>query len=506
MTETTATLQEVKDTFQKWLHLDGDLDVIDVVMAASIDRRVPGDPLWLLLISPSGGTKTEIVRANTTKYAYTLDSLTSHTLISGKIERDKQGNLLPVKGILSQIDGKVLIIKDLTVILGTRQEERDAIFSQLRSIYDGYIECGFGTSDKPIRVSARIGLIAAVTPAVDHYTKMYNQLGERFLKIRHNPDSEKATEKAMANMGKEEQMRQELSDAVSRFLNYLEVPKIEPVSAAFLKQIQRLAQATAILRTPVTINFWKYEVNSALTPSVEYPTRLSKQLLKLAYCLAAVRGKTTVTEVEIQTVQRVARDTAYPNRIRIIVAMENLGNQVPTLGGMKGTISSQGTQYTTREIAGAADIPLSTCWRELKELEYLNVVQYERVEEISNSYTGSTKHSPEKDGWILKNQSLRVLVTPFSVSKNTSGCSSFLEGGLDKGKIEKKNNVVEEREGAQDPLVFSETEKEEEYLPLVLCETGKAGYPLGFNETGKEPSSELKEREEISMKGRINHE
>jgi hypothetical protein len=41
-------------------------------------------------------------------------------------------------------------------------------------------------------------------------------------------------------------------------------------------------------------------------------------------------------------------------------------------------------------------------------------------------------------------------------------------------------------------------EKEEEHDPLVLCETGKAGYPLGFNETGKELSSEFKEREEIS--------
>jgi hypothetical protein len=233
---------------------------------------------------------------------------------------------------------------------------------------------------------------------------MYVQLGERFLKIRHNPDKEKATAKAMMNLGKEDEMREELSFVVERFLTTLKDVKVEPVSSEFSSEIQHLAQATAILRTPVSINFWKFEVNCALTPSVEFPTRLSKQLLKLAYELAVVRRSPCITNAEMETVRRIARDTVYPNRLKIVKTMIK-------------TVEHE-AEYTTREIADKTDIPLSTCWRELKELEYLGVVKYEKVEEVYNNYTQATRHVPEKDGWTLRLKSLDVL---FSVSLNPSG-------------------------------------------------------------------------------------
>ncbi len=467
-----ATLQEVKEVFQKWLYLDSDHEVIDVIMACSIDRLVPGDPLWLMLISASGGTKTEIVRANTSDMAYTLDSLTAHTLISGKLEPDEEGNMVPVQGILPQLDGKVLIIKDFTLILGKRSEERDEIFSQLRAGYDGYLEYGYGTTGTPVRVHANFGLIAAVTPAVDHYGKLQGTLGERFLKIRHNPDRKLATEKALSNLGKEEEMRKELQEITWRLLDnfHKEPKKIEAVSPEVLSVILKLANATATLRTPVSINFYRYEINNSLTPSIEYPTRLSKQLLKLAICLALVRGKTVVSEEELKTVQRVAKDTVYPHRIKILEALKK-----------------DDQQYTTREIAEATEIPLSTCWRELKELEYLNVVKHEKIEVDHYGYSGTvigSKHVPEKDGWTLLDPTLRILILPFGplngrsdhnmfVSLNTSG-----EGIGEKGGIKEK-----EGEGAGAPLVVSETKK--------------ASASLGFSGTTqvpKVPSSDSEDR------------
>lgn len=60
---TPATLEGVKAVFRKWLFIGADDEVIDVIMACAIDRKLSGDPLWLFLISPSGGTKTEIVRS-----------------------------------------------------------------------------------------------------------------------------------------------------------------------------------------------------------------------------------------------------------------------------------------------------------------------------------------------------------------------------------------------------------------------------------------------------------
>lgn len=125
---------------------------------------------------------------------------------------------------------------------------------------------------------------------------------------------------------------------------------------------------------------------------IEYPTRLSKQLLKLAYALAITRGKTEITDEELITVKRVGRDTCVPNRIKILEIMRNTSDQ-----------------YKTSMLADQTKKPLVTCWRELKEMEYLGVVDYEKVEESAGAY-GSLKHFPEKDGWRLLDSKLLNLL------------------------------------------------------------------------------------------------
>ena len=356
--ENQLKLSELKDVFKKWLFIGSDEEVIDVILSAAVDRRIKGDPLWMALISPSGGTKTELVRSLKNDDIYTLDSVTAHTFISGKVDKDEEGKPIPVLGILKEIDKKVLVIKDFTVLLGKRREDRDEIFSQLRSLYDGYIEFAFGTSAQPVRIEANIGLIIACTPAIDTFTKMYLQLGERFLKIRHHPDSKKATHKALQNLGKEEQMRDELIDATSRFLKYLNFDDTPTISEMYSLLIEDISLSVAILRTPVPINFWKFEINDAAQPVTEYPTRLVKQLMKLAYSLAIIRGRKNVTKEDLETVKRVARDTCVPNRVAVI----------------KNMLTPPNAQFTTSTIARNAKIPLATCWRELKEMEYLGLV------------------------------------------------------------------------------------------------------------------------------------
>lgn len=288
--DSPATLKDVHHAFTSWLELDGDLDFIDVVLAASIDRALPGEPVWLFVIANSGGTKTETLRTlSSLPFAYSLDSLTGHTIISGKVELDEERQLRPIKGILPSIDNHVLVIKDFTIILSKRVEERDEIFSQLRGLHDGYLEFAFGTLREPIRIKANIGLIAGTTPIIDIYGKLSGILGERFLKIRHTVDSGKVGHRAVSNLGKEPKMRRELSAVVSRFLTNLKVTDYS-FSSKTADFIVSLAKATAILRTPVLMKFWRFEVTEASTPSIEYPTRLSKQLLKLGKLLANLRG------------------------------------------------------------------------------------------------------------------------------------------------------------------------------------------------------------------------
>jgi hypothetical protein len=110
--------------------------------------------VWLLIVAPSGGTKTELIRSvKNYPGMYTLSSLTSKTLISGKIHKNKEGDQeVKVFGLAQKLNGQVLLIKDFTIILDLPAAERGEIFAQLRDLYDGYIEKGFGNFPEPIRI------------------------------------------------------------------------------------------------------------------------------------------------------------------------------------------------------------------------------------------------------------------------------------------------------------------------------------------------------------------
>lgn len=396
-----VALPQVEEKFLKWLEMSGDVEFLEIILAARCERALQGDAVWLFAVSNSGGTKTEIIRSLDAPDVYSLDSLTRHTLISGKVEADPEtGRMRPVKGILASLDKHVLVIKDFTIILSKRVEERDEIFSQLRGLHDGYLEFGFGTSNEPIRVKANIGLIAATTPAIDMYGKLSTMLGERFLKVRHKADSQKTAAQAARNLGKEILIRRELKNVVRGFIANLKFYdyKTEEVTEPIIK----LAHATAILRTPVLLKFWRYEVNEACTPNIEYPTRLTKQLLKLAKLLANIRSHSRIDDSDLATIQRVARDTCVPNRVKIVKEL------------------LRGFPLKTREIADRTTIPLMTSWRELKELEYLGVLTYQQTYEIDKY--NNRHHTPENDGWtLLCPETLQILFDEISVPQTSNG-------------------------------------------------------------------------------------
>ena len=314
-----STLEELYKTYEYWLYLtDLNKEAIDVVLAAALDRDIPGDPFWLYLIAPPGGVKTEIIKA-LTKYPkiYTLDFLTTATFISGKVAKDKEtGEFYPVAGILDQIDGMVLVIKDLTVILSSPDITRTEIYGQLRAIWDGKLEKGVGTLKEPIRVYAKIGIIAGVTPAIDRYTKAHNILGERFLKVRLHFDTQKTTEAAFKNFGQEVKMREDLSTATAYYLNRVRSTRPYPrVTGQQMKDLIQIAHYIALMRTRIMGRYYGGLLTEPYLTEPEVPTRVVKQLKKLAIGLALVRGHNVeVTDKDMATVKRVAEDCSIPVR------------------------------------------------------------------------------------------------------------------------------------------------------------------------------------------------
>ena len=57
-----TALLATHDMFRRWLHLP-DTGALDAVLGAVAANRIEGDPVWLLLVGPPGGGKSEILNA-----------------------------------------------------------------------------------------------------------------------------------------------------------------------------------------------------------------------------------------------------------------------------------------------------------------------------------------------------------------------------------------------------------------------------------------------------------
>jgi hypothetical protein len=65
----------------------------------------------------------------------------------------------------------------------------------------------------------------------------------------------------------------------------------------------------------------------SLRAQPEIPTRVSKQLGKLAQLLAIIRGRDKVELSDLNTIRRVARDSSDPKRQKIIDVFQEVGTQ-----------------------------------------------------------------------------------------------------------------------------------------------------------------------------------
>jgi len=373
----TPILSKKEDVYKvlgKWLYLkDSDYEVIDIFIASVLDRKILGDPIWLFIVAPSGGTKSELIRSvKNFPGTYSLSSLTSKTLISGKIFKSKEGDTeIKVFGLAQKLDCTVLLIKDFTIILDLPSAERSEIFAQFRDIYDGYIEKAFGNFPEPIRIKCKMGLIAGVTPAIDHYQKIQTTLGERFLKVRMHTIDKLGVLKASRNTGHEVEMRKEIGRAVKQFLMDLRPKKIE-LTEEQRKVIVDCATYISLMRTWVYVKYgYRGEIIEINPADPESPTRVVKQLTKLANLLAVVRGHDKIEDDDLETIKRVSRDTGIPKRQRVVEAL------------IKHNCSA-----IISLLAGTSKLNFKTVKQEVEKMESLGMlVSHEDTEDTSCCFT-----------------------------------------------------------------------------------------------------------------------
>lgn len=351
--------QHVYDTYKKWLYLP-DTNVIDVLFGTAIANRLPGDPLWMFIVAPSGGTKTVFMMsiAQAPKIMSTT-TMTPHSLVSGaNFAGGNDPSLIP------KLDGRILTIKDFTTILNMNQQHREEIFGILRDAYDGKTEKMFGNGVFRSYAS-KFGIIAGVTPAIELFTDGQTALGERFLRYKlkigtSHMERLKYLRRAMLNANIGNAMDEELEALGTAVLsyNYTKVPII-PVSIQ--EKLLYTAHWTAVMRGTIVRDTYSKEVMSK--PFVELGTRLIKQFTKLSLGVGMFRDLDEITNKEFRIIRDIALSSVPGDMAEITKYLFKEGKH---------------TWRKHDEIVKATRLPSETCRRKLENLCMLDVLKKDK--------------------------------------------------------------------------------------------------------------------------------
>jgi len=358
---TVPSIADVNAIFKKWLYLDS-TTAIEVMLATIVSQNITGPPIWMFLVSPPGGAKTETLNALTLyPEVYMTSTLTPPSLISGaNIKDGVDPSLIP------KLNGRIMVIKDFTSILSMRDADKDEIFGILRDAYDG--KCGKVFGNGVVRsYTSRFSILAAVTPRIYDLAGQHAQLGERFMKLMMgdnlNHHSEEAIiARAIKNINKETAMQHELQDVVRAFLTDRASQRHLPtIPESVSHRIIQLSMFGARMRGTVSRDTYHNDIITS-RPSAEIGSRLGIQLAKLSQSLAMVYGHQKVGEQEYTLIKKVMLDTV-PQRTEDIIRY--IIRQHPS---MTAPISTADLSTITR-------YPQATVSRILQDLNVLDIVQ-----------------------------------------------------------------------------------------------------------------------------------
>src|SRR5262249_10481749 len=162
-------------------------DELELALAAATSLSVADQDdtalVWLLIVGvPSSDKTATMLLLKGSPQTYYLDTLTVNSFASGFVDArpgtGKQPDLLPL------LNGKCLVIKDLTTLFSLRDDAVKKVLGDLQSIYDGEYAKATGTVGV-IRHQSRFALVGCITPhALTKHHNYTSSIGSRFLYYR----------------------------------------------------------------------------------------------------------------------------------------------------------------------------------------------------------------------------------------------------------------------------------------------------------------------------------
>ena len=303
---------KIREYYHSYLNLDEDYDyIIDLILAARISLRFD-NPLWIAVQATSSSGKTEIMKMlDSDDSTHFLTDITPKTLFSGY--QAANGGFIP-----RQVKEKgLLCFPDFTTVLSQNTNNLSAIMSQLRVAYDGKASRRTGMDVAAVKDwEGKIGVLLAVTNAIEDFKKKASSLGERFIYFRHRVpsfDADTYCEGVKPDKFPKKSLSKLLKNAEKR-----KPVLCEPGMSAI---INHAAELVSKCRTAVIRNHYTKEIEFKNEP--EEPYRLRAQFKTLVETLSILHGG--ITQRTISILQEIVHGSIPLDRFYVLneLYMEN---------------------------------------------------------------------------------------------------------------------------------------------------------------------------------------
>jgi hypothetical protein len=330
-----------------------DPEYVAVVLATWVANNLEGqrDPAWLMIVAPPASGKTAVIgRLSSLPETHMVSSLTVGGLLSGTPTSKKTAEA--TGGLLQEIgESGVLLLKDFTTTLEAPADSRAQTMSALREVYDGEFSRAMGI-DGGVRLvwKGKLGIIAAVTDAIDHHAAGWAEMGARFLCYRLDDPMDRTTAARKALRGRSGEHEMELRAVNAAHLEQALSTKVGPLTQELEEFVIVAADVGARLRSLVPRQH-SGEVNGEVR--LEGPARMAKALDSVLRGLISIG----VPDADVRrVVSKLAGDSAFRSRTVCLMHI------------VRG-------RDTTAEISKATGISEKVCRRLCDDLARVNLTE-----------------------------------------------------------------------------------------------------------------------------------
>lgn len=299
---------------------------LEVCIATQLTRRTTLPRLWLMIIgSPSVGKSLVLDLFEGLSDTFYMDDATGNALVSGFREdgggiEDKEKNY----SIARAMNMKSVIMSDMTLAI-TKGDASSTLMSQLRLLYDGRLNKGYGNQGM-VDIKANFNILGGCTYAIDKVLADQSLLGERFLYIKcpdfTNEESFEITQRKLEVHSEGASHMRELRRLLGVMLdvNTGIKPRVPTTNKEQRRLLGRLGMFIAFCRSsPIRDSRGNIVVNGQL----EQPARVVEQLLSLCSGVAMCYGRQEVSDYDIDVAKHAALSSMPSIRRSFVTLFHN---------------------------------------------------------------------------------------------------------------------------------------------------------------------------------------